>query len=161
MRTRHRFGINRAGILPWAIQWKYLKGMGMRIHHIGKVVENIDEQIGYYRDMFGLQLVSGPVVDPIQKVEVAFVSSGEHNDLTVELIRPVGPQSPVSKFLKQGGGLHHMAFAVTEIQAAIDELVGKGALMIGNIVPGKGHGDAPTAWLLTPKKELIELVEHA
>ncbi len=132
----------------------------MRIHHIGKVVENIDEQIGYYRDMFGLQLVNGPVVDPIQKVEVALVGSGERSDLTVELIRPLGPESPVSKFLEQGGGLHHVAFAVADIRAAIDELVGKGALVIGKIVPGKGHDDAPTVWLLTPKKELIELVEH-
>ncbi|MFC2155871.1 VOC family protein [Acidobacteriota bacterium] len=131
----------------------------MKLHHIGKVVQNIKEAQEYYRDTFGLEPIGEAVVDPIQKVEVLFINTGHGEEATIELICPVSEDSPVSKFLKKGSGLHHLGFEVEDIGAAIVELRNKGALILGDIVPGKGHGDKATVWLYTRSRELVELVE--
>ncbi|KAF0135267.1 MAG: Lactoylglutathione lyase [Candidatus Saganbacteria bacterium] len=131
----------------------------MRLHHIGKVVSNLEEAVEYYKSTFGFSKLDEPVIDPIQKVEVCFVEMGLGRDLTIELIKPVSEDSPVSKFLSQGGGLHHLCFEVDDIHEAIKTLRAKGSLIFGEPVPGKGHKDQLTVWLYTSEKELVELVE--
>lgn len=131
----------------------------MRLHHIGKVVKDIGIAVDYYKDTFGLRSLCAPVIDPIQKVEVVFLETGLKDDFTIELIRPVSKDSPVSKFLEQGGGLHHICFEVKDIYKTIEGLREKGGLLLGDPAPGKGHDNRLTAWLYTSQKELIELVE--
>lgn len=131
----------------------------MKLHHIGRVVGDLKEAIGYYKDNFGLDSVSEQIVDPIQKVEVVFIDLGFGRDLTLELIKPVGEDSPVFKFLEKGGGLHHLCFEVEDIQKAMIDFRQKGSLVLGNPVPGKGHDDRLTLWVYTSKKELIELIQ--
>jgi methylmalonyl-CoA/ethylmalonyl-CoA epimerase len=133
----------------------------VRLHHIGKVVEDINESVRYYMNTFGLKSMGEAVIDPVQKVEVVFIEMGSGNDVTVELIRPVSKDSPVTEFLKQGGGLHHLCFEVEDIHKSIEEFKKKDALVLGIPVPGKGHQDRLTVWLYTSKKELVELVENA
>lgn len=132
----------------------------MRLHHIGKVVKDINESVGYYKNTFGLMSMGDTVVDPVQKVEVVFIEVGFGNDITIELIRPVSKDSPVAGFLKQGGGLHHLCFEVEDIHKSLEEFKEKDALILGNPVPGKGHQDRLTVWLYTSEKELVELVER-
>ena len=131
----------------------------MKLHHIGIVVADLSEAIIYYRDIFGLSVIREAVKDHIQKVEVVFFETGAGNDLMLELIRPITEDSPVRKFLEKGGGVHHFGFEVDEIHEAIKEMREKGALILGDPLPGKGHYDKLTAWLFTKKKELVELVE--
>lgn len=133
----------------------------MRLHHIGRVVKDLDKAVSYYKENFGLTSIGIPVEDPIQKVEVIFVETGWGDDLTIELIRPVSNDSPVNKFLAKGGGLHHLCFEVDDINHAIEDFRSKNALILGNPVPGKGHNDKLTVWLYTCEKELVELVEKA
>ena len=133
----------------------------MKLHHIGKVVEDLEKEIEYYKNTFGMKITGKPVIDPIQKVEVAFVDVGYGKDLTIELIRPTTNDSPVQKFLKDhGGGIHHLCFEVKDLTKASEEFRSKGALILGNSVPGKGHDDRLTLWLYTKEKELVELVEE-
>lgn len=132
----------------------------MKLHHIGKVVKDLEEARLYYRDTFGLEAVGAPVLDPIQKVEVLLLNTGYGDDVTIELIRPLGEDSPVYRFLeKKGGGLHHLSFAVEDMQAAITDLESKGAKILGNIVPSIGHHSYPSIWLYTSSRELVELIE--
>jgi methylmalonyl-CoA/ethylmalonyl-CoA epimerase len=131
----------------------------MKLHHIGKVVGNLEEAVAYHKDTFGLEVVREAVVDPIQQVEVVLLGTGYGEDLTIELIKPVDENSPVNKFLKKGGGLHHLSFETEDIHKAVEELRGKGALILGEVVPSKAHGEEPSVWLYTRSKELIELIE--
>jgi methylmalonyl-CoA epimerase len=87
-----------------------------RIDHIGVAVEEIEPAIELYRD--GLQLDVGhrEVVEE-QGVEAVLLDVGENH---VELLAPLGPDTPVGKFLaKHGPGLHHVAYQVTDIEAAL------------------------------------------
>jgi methylmalonyl-CoA/ethylmalonyl-CoA epimerase len=131
----------------------------MKLHHIGKVVSDLEEAVNYHKETFGLEPIGGPVVDPAQNVEVQLLDTGYGENVTIELIKPVDETSPVYKFLKKGGGLHHLSYEVTDIGQAITDLREKGALVLGKVVPSKRHGENPSAWLYTRSKELIELIE--
>ncbi len=133
--------------------------MKMKLHHIGKVVKDLDEAIKYHHETFGMVPIGERVIDPIQKVEVATLNTGYGEDLTLELICPISDDSPVNKFLKKGGGLHHLSFEVEDIHQAIAEFREKGALILGEVVPSAGHRGIPSVWLYTRSRELIELME--
>ena len=131
----------------------------MKLHHIGKVVKDLDEAVAYYKETFGLEAVGERVVDPIQQVEVVLIDIGFGAKATIELIRPMGEKSPVARFLnKTGGGLHHLSFEVPDIGKAITDLESKGAKALGNVVPSAAHKSA-SVWLYTASRELIELIE--
>jgi methylmalonyl-CoA/ethylmalonyl-CoA epimerase len=131
----------------------------MKLHHIGKVVENLEKEAEYYRDLFNLATIGDAVFDPIQKVEVLLLTSTCGNAPLIELVRPVGPESPVARFLQKGGGLHHLCFEVEDIQKAIEESRSKGGIILGEVVPGKAHQDSPTVWVYTKQKELVEFIQ--
>jgi methylmalonyl-CoA/ethylmalonyl-CoA epimerase len=132
----------------------------MKLHHIGKVVGDMEEAIKYHRETFGLEPLREPVIDPVQKVEVVLLNTGHGEDVPIELLKPISEDSPVSKFLKKGGGLHHLSFEVENIERAVEELREKGALILGEVVPSKGNKEAPSVWLYTRSRELIELIEN-
>lgn len=131
----------------------------MKLHHIGKVVRDLDEAIRYHRETFGHLPLGDPVVDPVQKVRVVLLDVGYGHEAVIELIQPVSEDSPVQKFLAKGGGLHHLSYKTRDIQASVAEFRGKGALILGDVVPGEGHDGRATVWLYTREKELVELVE--
>ncbi len=131
----------------------------MKLHHIGKVVKDLDEAIKYHKETFGWEPIRERVIDPIQEVEVAVLGTGHGEAVTLELVCPVSETSPVQKFLKKGGGLHHLSFEVEDIHKAIAEFHEKGALILGDVVPSKGHGEIPSVWLYTRSRELIELMQ--
>jgi methylmalonyl-CoA/ethylmalonyl-CoA epimerase len=131
----------------------------MKLHHIGKVVKDLDEAQAYYQDTFGLKQVGKRIVDPIQQVEVVLIETGFGEDPTIELIRPIGDKSPVARFLaKTGGGLHHLSFEVDNIHQAIKDMEAKGAKALGEVVPSAAH-KSPSVWLYTRSRELIELIQ--
>jgi methylmalonyl-CoA epimerase len=135
--------------------------MNMKLHHIGKVVKNIAEARRYYHETFGLEPLGEPVIDPIQKVEVLLLNTGYGDDVTIELICPLGEDSPVYRFLeKKGGGLHHLSYMVADIRVTIAQLEGKGAKILGDIVPSAAHHGYPSVWLYTSSRELVELIQH-
>lgn len=131
----------------------------MKLHHIGKVVEDLNKAKKYYLDYFGLKATGPAVVDPLQKVKVVFLVSHESSGFSIELIQPIDDSSPVSSFLEKGGGLHHLCFEVENIHEAIEELKKKRCLILSEAVLGKGHQDCLTAWIFTEDRELVELVE--
>jgi methylmalonyl-CoA/ethylmalonyl-CoA epimerase len=98
-----------------------------KISHIGIAVESIEQWIGFYRDILGLEFKGSEEV-PEQKVRVAFLSIGESN---IELLEPTSEDSPIAKFLeKRGGGIHHIAIQVDDIESALVRYQEAGARLI-------------------------------
>jgi len=108
-----------------------------KINHIGVAVSSIEEALPFYRDSLGMTF-SGTEEVPSQLVKVAFLSVGESK---IELLEPISPESPVAKFLeKNGPGVHHLAYGVEDIEAAIAKLVSKGTRMIDSVPRIGAHG---------------------
>jgi methylmalonyl-CoA/ethylmalonyl-CoA epimerase len=98
-----------------------------KIDHIAIAVKNLAEEIIRYRDVLGLEYLGSEVVAE-QKVTVAFFKI---NDVFIELLEPIGSDSPISAFIeKKGGGLHHLALEVDDIQAEINRLQEKNVQML-------------------------------
>src|ERR671936_1202198 len=98
-----------------------------RIDHIGVAVEDLDAALPLYRDALGMPLVHRETVSE-QGVEAALLDVGEGH---VELLEPLGPETVVGKFIeRRGEGLHHVAYAVEDIDATLDELKRAGMKLI-------------------------------
>ena len=98
-----------------------------RIDHIGVAVEDLDEAIALYGERLGMPLQHRETVTE-QGVEAVLLDVGENH---VELLRPLGPDTPVGKFLsRKGAGLHHVAYQVSDIEATLDALKAAGVKLI-------------------------------
>jgi len=98
-----------------------------RIDHIGVAVEELEPALELYRDRFEMSLAHREVVTE-QGVEAVLLDLGENH---VELLAPLGPDTPVGKFLaRQGPGLHHVAYQVTDIEATLAKLKQAGTQLI-------------------------------
>ena len=101
--------------------------MFSRIDHIGVAVEEIEPALALYRDAFEMTVAHREVVDE-QGVEAVLLDVGENH---VELIAPLGADTPVGKFLaRQGPGLHHVAYQVQDIEATLRSLKQAGLALI-------------------------------
>jgi methylmalonyl-CoA/ethylmalonyl-CoA epimerase len=127
-------------------------------HHVGIAVKDLESAIPAYKDLFGYELTSGPFNDPIQKVSVCFLSRGE-GDPAIELVAPLGPDSPIRRTLKQGGGTYHICYQVPDIHAAIEHMVGLGSMLLSGPVPAVAFEMREIAWLMTDVYLLVELVQ--
>jgi methylmalonyl-CoA/ethylmalonyl-CoA epimerase len=108
-----------------------------KINHIGIAVQSIDAVIPFYRDQLGMKSLGQEDV-PEQKVRVAMLCVGESK---IELLEPLSPDSPVARFLeKNGQGIHHVAYEVEDICAAIAKLVSEGCRMIDESPRHGAHG---------------------
>ena len=98
-----------------------------RIDHIGVAVEELEPALELYRDALSMELVHREVVTE-QGVEAVLLDVGENH---VELLAPLGEDTPVGKFLsRQGPGLHHVAYQVTDIEATLRALSAAGMRLI-------------------------------
>ena len=98
-----------------------------RIDHVGVAVEDLDAAIALYETTYGLEVVHREVVSE-QGVEAVLLDVGENH---VELLAPLGDDTPVGKFLaRKGPGLHHVAYQVTDIEAVLASLRASGVKLI-------------------------------
>ena len=99
----------------------------MKINHLGIAAKSIDEALKFWQDALGLENVHTEIVED-QKVRVAMLPIGESR---IELLEPTSEDSPISKFLeKRGGGIHHIAVEVENIEASLAKLKSTGARLI-------------------------------
>ena len=97
------------------------------IEHIGIAVKSLDEAIPFYEEILGLKCYSVEEVSD-QKVKTAFFKLG---DTKIELLESTDPEGPVGRFIeKRGEGVHHIAFAVNNLNKKLEELEGKGIRLI-------------------------------
>ena len=101
--------------------------MFSRVDHIGVAVQEIEPALELYRDSFELTVAHREVVEE-QGVEAVLLDVGENH---VELLAPLGPDTPVGRFLtKKGPGLHHVAYQVADIDATLAALKQAGLELI-------------------------------
>ena len=104
------------------------------IHHVGLAVTDLDEAVATYLRLFGGTLEHRELV-PDQGVEAASVLVGASR---IELLAPTGEDTPVGRFLaKRGPGVHHLAYEVEDVAAALDSLAAEGVELI-DTVPRRG-----------------------
>ena len=131
-----------------------------RLNHVGVATPDIAASAAMYRDLFGATRISETRTMAEQGVHVAFVSLPNSE---IELIQPIDEASPIAGFLAKNpaGGQHHVCFEVGDILAARDELVRRGAQVIGSGEPRIGAHGTPILFLhpKTTGGVLVELME--
>ena len=99
----------------------------MKIDHLGIATRGIEEALKFWENALGLEMTHTETVEE-QKVRVAMLPIGETR---IELLEPTSDDSPISKFLeKRGGGIHHVAVEVDDIEAALAKLKTEGMRLI-------------------------------
>ena len=130
-----------------------------RIDHIGIAVDDLDAAINLYENVLGMKLVHRETVTE-QGVDAVLFDVGENH---VELLAPIGEDTPVGKFLaKNGPGLHHVAYQVSNIEDTLESLKSDGIRLIDE-TPRTGIRGRRVA-LVHPKSSgavLTEIVEPA
>jgi methylmalonyl-CoA/ethylmalonyl-CoA epimerase len=127
-----------------------------RLNHIAIAVRDIAAASAVYRDTLGAR-VSDPMPQPEHGVTVVFI---ELPNTKVELLEPLGANSPIAKFLEKNvdGGMHHVCYEVDDIIAARDRLKAGGARVLGDGEPKVGAHGKPVLFL-HPKDFCGTLVE--
>lgn len=127
-----------------------------RLNHVAIAVKDLAAATALYRDTLGAR-VSQPLPQPEHGVTVVFV---ELPNTKVELLEPLGAESPITKFLARNadGGIHHICYEVDDILAARDRLKAQGARVLGTGEPRIGAHGKPVLFL-HPKDFTGTLVE--
>jgi methylmalonyl-CoA/ethylmalonyl-CoA epimerase len=127
-----------------------------KLNHVAIVVPDLEKAAKTYRETLGARL-SVPKPEPDHGVTVIFV---ELPNTKVELLHPLGANSPIAKFLDRNpvGGVHHLCYEVEDILAARDKLKANGARVLGDGEPKIGAHGKPVLFL-DPKDFAGTLVE--
>ena len=127
-----------------------------RLNHVAIVVPDLAAAARSYSETLGAA-VSKPIAMPEHGVTTIFV---ELPNSKIELLHPLGADSPVAKYLERNpdGGMHHICYEVDEIMAARDQLVAKGARILGDGEPRIGAHGKPVLFL-HPKDFCGTLIE--
>jgi methylmalonyl-CoA/ethylmalonyl-CoA epimerase len=129
------------------------------IDHVGVAVEDLDEAVALYSERLAMPLQHRETVEE-QGVEAVLLGVGESH---VELLRPLGPETAVGRFLERNGpGLHHVAYGTDDIDSALEEVRAAGLRLIDER-PRTGIRNSRVAFV-HPKSTggvLTELVEAA
>jgi len=129
----------------------------IRIDHIGIAVKSIETSLKFYSELLGLKLAGEETIAE-QRVKTAFLPLGE---VEIELLESTAPDGPIAKFIEaKGEGIQHIAFAVDNLEEALQELAAKNLRLIDH-KPRAGAGGKKIAFL-HPKDSggvLVELCE--
>ena len=130
----------------------------MKLHHIGIVVENIQKSLGELTKYLDFESTTMPSLVGSQKVNICFLKT---NNVFLELIEPAEKNSPISNFIKKGGGFHHLCFEVDDIHLELEKMKKNGAHIVVDVV--KGFEERLIAFVMLDMKNtncnLIELAE--
>jgi methylmalonyl-CoA/ethylmalonyl-CoA epimerase len=131
----------------------------VKLHHIGVVVGSIKESGKLYAEQLGMRPLGPPVHDPIQRVIVQFWEGDQ--GASIELIEPVGDDSPAAGFLGKGGGLAHLCYEVEDLDRVLEEVRQKGAILISGPVPATAFDQRRIAFVMLRGIGVTEFVERS
>jgi methylmalonyl-CoA/ethylmalonyl-CoA epimerase len=138
----------------------YKEDVGLNIlsfHHVGLLVESIENSVEQYSDLFGKANVSGIINIKSQKVKVCFVKISDTG--FIELVEPIDQGSVVYELLKKRVSYYHIGYKVADISSAVNKLeqLNYRALEFFN---SEAFGGKRCVFLFTPDAYLIELIEQ-
>jgi methylmalonyl-CoA/ethylmalonyl-CoA epimerase len=131
------------------------------LHHIGFVVSSIAAAVAQFSLGMPLSWDGQVYYDPVQTVRVTFLAHGSPEAPLIELVEPVDGESRVARFLKRGGGLHHLCYEVAALEPEIERSLAAGAILVADPAAAVAFQGRRIAWICTPDRLLIEYLEHA
>ena len=133
----------------------------MRFHHVGYAVKSIEDYLNDFMvPLFAPVSVSETYADQIQQVSVCFAEM--QGGTVIELVEPLGPDSPVNKVIgSTRGGIYHICYEVDDLDATLTSFRKKRCMPLGAPVPAIAFDNRRIVFLMTPQRDLIELVEAA
>ena len=129
----------------------------MKIDHICFAVKDLQTGIAYWDNIFGYKQMTKVVENSLQNVKVTFLKKAD--SITIKLIEPLESNVSVKNFVNKGGGFHHICFKCSDINEKIEELTGKGLLMLVPPQPGEAFNNNNIAFLLARYGINIELID--
>jgi methylmalonyl-CoA/ethylmalonyl-CoA epimerase len=136
---------------------------GVSLHHIGYVVDSIENCIENFASSLAARIVPGIFEDPVQRSRVAFMTlpPWQPQSPQLELVQPAAPDSPVTRFLEKGGGFHHFCYEVDHLETQIQKMKAQRAVLIRSPQPAVAFGGRRIAWIRTAQNSLlIEYLER-
>ena len=129
------------------------------LHHVGYVVASIDGSVEGFARSLNVRWDGKVYMDPFQAAAVTFLYPGAPGNPAIELVEPIGEQSPTLRFLKKGGGLHHVCYEVSGLAARLASWTNPDARIIRPACPAVAFDSRPIAWAYTRYGLLVELLE--
>jgi len=129
----------------------------MKIHHIGYAVNNIEDSLNEFKKL-GYKCVENKIVDKKRKVIIQFIKNG---DYLIELVAPLGKESPVTNLLKkQGNSPYHICYETDNLEKEIKDLDDDGFVIISDLLKAPAINNKKVIFLYKKEIGLIELVEE-
>ena len=130
------------------------------LHHLGFAVASISAVAEVFALSMSAQWSGEITHDPIQRVRVAFFNPLDPRNPVFELVEPASEGSPVTNFLKRGGGLHHVCYEIDDLELALREARSVGLMTVANPAPAVAFSGRRIAWVCSKKRLLMELLER-
>ncbi len=129
----------------------------LKFHHVGCLVESIDESIGIYKNLFAIKNISDKIYIASQGVYVCFVQMG--NNEFIELVEPKDEDSVVHRLKQKGFSYYHIGYLVGDIDKTINDLEDKHFKLL-NTFYSEAFQMKKCAFLFSPETHLIELIQE-
>ncbi len=132
----------------------------VKLHHIGIASNNLERSIRQHEELFGLNRISTIVEDPLQKVSLILMSDQRSPGIPIELVAPLGDQSPIRNLLKKGMHLYHLCYSVDDIESTLKKARKQKAIVVSGPSPARLYNGQRIAFIYTPDGYLVEFLEE-
>lgn len=130
------------------------------LHHIGFVVGSIGDEVEGFAASVGATWNGEIFDDPLQQVRVTFLQPAFPMEAAIELVEPADDNSPVSRFLARGGGLHHLCYEVDDLGGELKLARTRGGLIVKQPLAANAFQGRRIAWVVTRNRLVIEYLER-
>lgn len=158
--TLNNLDVQQGGTHLAQVDQGFLLSENCTLHHLGFVVSSIST----VAESFAASMLAhwdGEIIhDPIQRVRVAFFYPVDSRNPVFELVEPTSEGSPVSDFLKKGGGLHHVCYEVDDLDAALEKARRPTWTIASSPEPAVAFKARRIAWIFSEQRLLMELLER-
>jgi methylmalonyl-CoA/ethylmalonyl-CoA epimerase len=131
----------------------------IQLHHVGYVVRSIEKTADRFAESIGASWDRRVILDALQGARVTFLANHGHALPLVELVQPEGEGSPISNFMKRGGGLHHLCYEVKSLERQLESSRRIGSTLVRAPLPAVAFEGRRIAWVSTRDRLLIEFLE--
>jgi len=151
--------LNKAGFLPVSYGGPLFSQNGV-LHHLGFVVASIAKVAEQFAASMTACWDTRIFHDPLQRVRVTFLTPLDVRNPVFELVEPASTSSPVSNFLRKGGGLHHVCYEIDDLESALREAKAAHLAILSAPIPAVAFDGRKTAWVCSQNRLLMELLER-
>jgi len=130
----------------------------MKLHHIAYVCDDVEAKARSLAEVCGCAPIGKIIEDTLRQVRILFLET--QTDVGIELLEPMGPNSPILGWLRNGGGLYHLCFEVDDLDVHLEKLFREGkARLAQDPAPAPALSGRRVAFVVTAECDLIEFVE--